>query len=202
MAEGAADIAGWLPAARGGSREALGRILATFQPSLLCIARRELSPELRFKGEAGDLVQETFLEACRDFVQFHGTTAEEFAAWLRRLMWNNLSDFRRRYRGTAKRQTAREIRLEDAAASAIALCWCGAEWISRTEQALAHDQAGAVQHVLDRLPANYRQVILLRYREELRFEAIGRLMGQSANAAEKLCSRAVERVREALRISQ
>jgi RNA polymerase sigma-70 factor (ECF subfamily) len=61
---------------------------------------------------------------------------------------------------------------------------------------MANEQAEAVEKALRGLPADYQQVILLRYREELSFEEISRIMGRSANAVEKLWLRAIERLRQ------
>src|SRR5262245_50318676 len=107
-------VAGWLPAARAGSQEALGLALEACRNYLLLIAERELDPDLRAKGGASDLVQETFLEAFRDFSRFHGTSEVELLAWLRQLLLHNLANFARRYRDTAKRQVGREVPLHGA----------------------------------------------------------------------------------------
>src|SRR5215831_18239186 len=112
MNEPAADAAQWLAAARAGSREALGQVLETFRAYLLLVADRELDPELRAKGGASDLVQDTFLEAQRDFGHFHGSSVEELRAWLRCLLLNNVANFTRHYRQRAKRDIGREISLE------------------------------------------------------------------------------------------
>src|SRR3954468_10328040 len=93
----------WLAAARGGSREALGQALQECPRYLLGVAQRELDSELQAKGGASDLVQQTSLEAQRDFTKFHGDTEGELHAWLRSLLLHNLGKFRRRYR-TGKRQ--------------------------------------------------------------------------------------------------
>src|SRR5262245_34174522 len=112
MGRPAKDVSDWLPAARAGSMEALGQALEQFRRYLLRIAERELDPELRAKGGASDLVQLTFLEAQRDFARFHGDSGPEQRAWLRRLLVDNLANFERRYRGTAKRRVAREVALD------------------------------------------------------------------------------------------
>ncbi len=80
----------WLEEARDGSPEAMGRLLEDYRQYLLLVAQRELDPALRAKGGASDLVQETFLEAQRDFPQFTGTRDDELRVWLRRLLLNNL----------------------------------------------------------------------------------------------------------------
>ena len=68
------DVERWLPAARAGSSEALGQMLDAYRAYLLQIAGRELDTQLRAKAGASDLVQETLLEAFRDFAGFHGDT--------------------------------------------------------------------------------------------------------------------------------
>src|SRR5579871_1471767 len=88
----------WLAAARAGSNDALGQALEACRDYLLLIAQQEMDLQLRAKGGASDIVQETFLEAQRAFENFQGTSEEELRAWLRRILLNNLGDFTRRYR--------------------------------------------------------------------------------------------------------
>src|SRR5215472_3181235 len=107
MDESAPDGAGWLARARAGDREALGRALEVCRRYLLLIAERQLDDDLRAKGGASDLVQETFLEAQRDFARFEGTSPEELRAWLRQVLLHNVGAFTRRYRGTTKRAVGR-----------------------------------------------------------------------------------------------
>jgi RNA polymerase sigma-70 factor, ECF subfamily len=192
------NAARWFADARAGSKEALGRMLADCQAYLLLVAGRELDPDLRAKGGASDLVQETLLEAYRDFDGFHGDTEENLLAWLRKLLLHNVGDFHRRYHGTVKRGTGRDSALASAGSSADPLLQVSANEPSPSEVSIAHEERGALERALDRLPADYRQVILWRYREELAFEDIGRLMNRTANAVEKLWLRAIERLRKEL----
>ena len=99
----AADLGAWLNDARAGSSEAFGKLFDVCHGYLLLVARGEFDIELQAKGGTSDVVQDTFLEAQRDFAAFHGTTEKELLAWLRRLLLNNLSNFSRRF--SADRQT-------------------------------------------------------------------------------------------------
>lgn len=191
-------VSRWLPAARMGSKEALGQMLGQCQAYLMLIANRELDADLRTKGGASDLVQETFLEAHRDFAQFHGATQPELIAWLRQLLLHNLANFRRGFRQTAKRCVAEERNLGSGDSLQGALGEPSAEEPSPSEHAMQNEQAAAVENAMQRLPADYRQVLALRYQDGLPFEAIGRLMERSANAVEKLWLRAIERMRQEL----
>ena len=69
---------------------------------------------------------------------------------------------------------------------------------SPSGQAMAREQAQALQQALARLPDEYRQVIAGRYQELLSFEEIGRHLHRSAEAARKLWWRAIERLQEEL----
>src|SRR5580698_9544840 len=110
MADAKTDTAQWLPAARAGSGEALGQVLEACRGYLLLIAQQELDTALQAKGGASDLVQQTFLEAQRDFSGFQGTTHAALLAWMRQLLLNNLANFRRDYHRD-KRRVSREIAL-------------------------------------------------------------------------------------------
>jgi RNA polymerase sigma-70 factor, ECF subfamily len=191
------DLGPQLQAARTGSREALGRVLDGYRAYLLLIADRELDVSLQAKGGASDLVQETFLEAQRDFDGFHGSSDGELRAWLRQLLLHNLANWVRRYRDAAKRQLDREVRLppggsSEAGGDLIAPIPTPSGW------AMAGEQDLELQRAMEHLPEDYRRILELRYRDELSFDAIAEQMQRSAGAARKLWLRAVERLREEL----
>jgi RNA polymerase sigma-70 factor (ECF subfamily) len=198
MPEPANESAQRLEAARAGSQDALGQALEACRGYLLLIAQRELGPELQAKGGASDLVQETLLDAVRDFARFQGKSEDELLHWLRRLLLNNLADFARQYRETGKRQIEREVRLEGGDSSAERGAGLAASLPSPSTDVRAGEQAEAIRRAVERLPEDYRRVIVLRYQEERSFEEIADLLGLTANAARKLLLRAVERVQREL----
>ena len=196
MSEFAADITGWLPQARAGSRDALGQAFEAYRAYLLLVANRQLDQALLAKGGASDLVQETFLEAQRDFAQFKGESADEFQAWLRQLLLNNLANFNRRYRATSKRLVSREIRLEQEAPSGEEQIGLLADTQSPSRKALANERTAAIEQAVSRLPPDYAQVISWRYRDGLAFDEIARRIDRSENAVRKLWFRAIERLQQ------
>jgi RNA polymerase sigma-70 factor, ECF subfamily len=198
VAEPSNEAAHRLSAARAGSEEALGQALEACRGYLLLIAQRELGSDLQAKGGVSDLVQDTLLDAVRDFAHFQGHTEGELLQWLRRLLLNNLADFTRLYRETDKRQIEREVPLEGGDSSAERGGGLAAALPSPSGEAMAHEQAEVIRGAVERLPDDYRRVIVLRYQEERSFEEIGDLLGLTANAARKLLLRAVERVQREL----
>jgi RNA polymerase sigma-70 factor (ECF subfamily) len=191
----AVDLPDALAQARGGSREALGAALEACRHYLLRMAGRQLDPEIRAKGGASDLVQQTFLEAQRDFAHFQGTSETELLAWLRHLLLHNVGKLQRHYR-TRKRQAGREVTLagDDRSSGPEP----AADWTSPSGQAAANEEAARLEEGLARLPEPYRRVIEWRHREQCSFREIGARLGRTPNAARMLWVRAVERLREEL----
>jgi RNA polymerase sigma-70 factor (ECF subfamily) len=198
MAEHANDAGQWLTAARAGSSEALGQALEACRLYLLAIADKELATHLRAKGGASDLVQETFVDAQKLFPRFHGHTENELLAWLRELLLHNLADFNRRYLGTGKRKLSREVSLSPDSSSGEPALQLPADGLTPSTKAMAPEQAAALDRALEGLPPEYREVLRMRYEEDLSFEEIGQRMERSANAARKLWLRAVQRLQQQL----
>jgi RNA polymerase sigma-70 factor, ECF subfamily len=186
-----------LKEAREGDAEVLGRALESCRDYLLLIAARGLDAELNAKGGASDVVQETLLGACRDFARFHGHSRDELMAWLCKILQNNLAVLRRRYRGTLKRQLSLEV---SNSAKADGSAQPGLAWHGETPSmhAARHEQAEALMTALDRLPEDYRRVVLWYQYDRLTFEEIGQRLGRSAEAARKLWSRALMRLTQEL----
>ena len=196
MTEPAGDDGGLLAAARAGSLDALGRSLEAHRRYLLAIAERQLDPDLKSKGGASDLVQETFLEAQRDFARFEGSSPEELRAWLRQVLVHNVGAFTRRFRATSKRAVGREVAFGAGGSSAGIEPGLAGSTLSPSGVAIEHEQALALRRALERLPEEYRRVVVLRFEEGRSFEEIGRLTDRSPDAARKVWSRAMERLRQ------
>lgn len=191
-----AELDQQLLAARDGSAEALGDVLQACRAYLLGIADRELDGPLRAKGGASDLVQETFLEAQRDFMRFRGTTEGELLAWLRRMLLNNLANFARHYRGTDKRQIHREVFIDPHASASTSTPLPAPDTPTPSAEVVADEQSQALTQALSRMPDDYRQILTLRYLDGLSFEDIAAKMERTNNAVRKLWARAVLKLQD------
>jgi RNA polymerase sigma-70 factor (ECF subfamily) len=180
------DVAKCLAEARGGSREALGQLWGLCRPYLLHIADQDLDPVLRPKVAPSDLVQQTFQEAQRDFMQFRGATERELLAWLRCILVHNLDNARQHYEA-GKRQVGRE---EPGANGQVPEAPDPGG--SPSARARARERDEAVERALRQLPERSRQAIILHLWQRQTFAQVGEQLGCSEEAARKLFRRAAE----------
>jgi RNA polymerase sigma-70 factor (ECF subfamily) len=188
--------------ARAGSPEALGDALEAHRGYLLLLAEKKLGADVRSKAGASDLVQETFLEAQRDFGRFRGKTRREFRVWLRRILLHNVGVFASQYRDTGKRDVGREVGLKGAGWQRGPVVDVAASTASPSAKLASLEQAQALRAAIDRLPDDYRRAITLRFDGSLTFEQIGRELGRSEEAARKIWVRAMEYLRDEWASSQ
>ncbi len=183
----------WIESARRGDRQALGQALCCCRDYLLLVAEDRLRPELRAKGNASDLVQETFLRAQRGFEGFRGRTATEWRHWLRKILVRNLAEESRRFGATAKRQVRREVPIH-----AQFRLDCARTSDTPSSQLARLEREAALMEALERLPAHYRNVVIWHHREQRSFDEISQLTGNSPEAARKIWTRALICLRKEL----
>jgi RNA polymerase sigma-70 factor (ECF subfamily) len=200
MSRDAPDLEQLLPRARAGDGPALGQLLELYRNYLALLARYQIGRRLQGKADASDLIQETFLEAFRDFAGFRGTTEAELVRWLRRILATNLANLVGRYCGTQRRDVYLERELADELGqSSRALNQSlVAKQSSPSQQAARRDQAVLLADALARLPEDYRQVLVLRHLEELTFPEVARRLGRSLDSVKNLWARALARLRHTL----
>jgi RNA polymerase sigma-70 factor (ECF subfamily) len=197
MAEAAPSTEVLLAAARSGQTDAMGRAFEACRNYLLLVAEREMDARLRAKGGASDVVQQTFLEAHKDFGRFQGTSEQELLAWLRKMLLNNVANFRRHWAETGKRRADREVPLAPDPSRG------GASWLADggptpSREVMAGEARDALAEAMARLPEDYQLVLRMRYQEGRPFEEIALAMDRSANAVRKVWARAVERLQQEL----
>jgi RNA polymerase sigma-70 factor (ECF subfamily) len=185
--------------ARAGSRNALGEAMESCRAYLLMVAAGEMDPALGAKAGPSDIVQQTFLEAQCGFDHFTGTTEAELLGWLRKILVNNVINFARSYRGTSKRDVDREVALVTGEDWNDQRIGAPADSGTPSRAAIENERTAALEEAIEKLPADYRTVINLRYREQRSFEEIARLMNRTANAAAKLWARAIEKLEQELK---
>ncbi len=144
----------------------------------------------RDQAAAEDVVQETFLAALRAQKKFRGDSS--LYTWLCSIAYHKVADFHRRgFREHRHQQHSLDIDGNDP------------EGLGRIKSNMA-DMAECVENrefvekAMSRLPGNYRQVLILKYVEEMSVSEISGIMRRSPKSVEGLLTRA----RRALRAGQ
>lgn len=187
-----------LAAARQGDRQQRDALFAACRSYLDVIARAQIETWLRAKVDASDLVQQTMLEAHRDFDRFTGQTDQEWLAWLRRILAHNAADFVRRYKTTAKRSANRERVIARDAQQSTYQFEPPARVDTPSQQLIRADRQLALTEALAQLPADYQEVVLLRNVQRLSFNEVAEQMGRSRPAVQMLWLRALKKLEEQL----
>src|SRR6478752_2788368 len=189
--------------ARGGSGSCLGQLLALYTNYLKLLVAAQLDTRLRARVSPSDIVQESFFEAHRDFGDFRGNSIGEFVTWLRRIVVNNILRVVEQHVLAEKRDVRREVSLEEIGRrlekSTVRLETFLAEQAeSPSGCAVRREDEILLADTLATMPADYRDVIVLRHIEGLPFEEVAQRMDRSAGAVRMLWLRALKRMRDAL----
>lgn len=185
-----------LLAAKEGDNEALGRLLQLFWRSLWEQACGELDSDLHPKCSPSDLVQETLMEAQRDFLRFRGSTQAEFHSWLRQILSNNVRDVWRRYLASDKRNASLEVPLLDENAQQVLNrrrpLGCDSGVMNFEKRELIHQG-------ITKLPEEMATVLKLKHFEKLRFEDIAEKLSKSTQSVRYLWYRGLVLLAQAMK---
>jgi len=186
--------------ARAGDAAAQGELLELYRNYLRLMARTLINQPLRIRLDASDLVQETFLKAHREFSGFLGSTEPELVAWLRQILVRGLADQVRQHRAKRRdhrREEPMEVLLDR---SSLAIqAQLATPLSSPSVHSSRREQAVLLADALEKMPADYREVFLLRNLERIPFDEIARRMNRSSGAVRMLWARAIKKLSQFLK---
>jgi RNA polymerase sigma-70 factor, ECF subfamily len=193
--------------ARRGSGSSIGVLLQLYRNYLTVLATTQIERRLRARLSPSDVVQETMLRAHKNFGQFRGTTEAELVAWLRQILVNNLAKFVEQHVLAARRDVRREVSIERLGAalerSTVQLAaLLPAESKSPSMAVQQREEAVVLADRLAQLPADYREVLMLRNLQGLPFDEVAQQMERSVGAVRMLWLRAIERLRVIYRLEE
>lgn len=165
--------------ARGGDREAFGALVEQYRDNVYRLAYRMCGNAY----DADEAAQEAFVAAWRALPNFRGDA--KFSTWLYRLTTNAAIDVMRREK---RHQTVGDGEMVDVADDADS----PQETVERTEQ------QEAVQKALSTLSEEYREVLLLRYMEELDYAEIAEVLQLPSGTVKSRINRAKTALKTAL----
>jgi RNA polymerase sigma factor (sigma-70 family) len=133
--------------------------------------------------DAEDLLLEVFLAAL-EHNQFCAVPEESRLPWLQRVAQRKVADhYRRSFRRLATPLDQVAATLED-------------EGLVPEQIALRHETQVELRQAVQRLPAQYQEVLRLRFVHGLRFLEIGAVLGKQEGAVRVLLSRALKLLRK------
>ncbi|MEX2532452.1 MAG: sigma-70 family RNA polymerase sigma factor [Nitriliruptoraceae bacterium] len=164
-----------------GEETAWNTLFHTYAPSLIGFLRGAGAPE------PDDQLSEVFLQIARDLHTFHGDEAN-FRAWIFTIARNRMLD-------ALRWQNRRPVSQSDF------VSWARTEQLADFSSSEFADAVAAgtdLYRLLERLNANERDILVLRFVADLDTATVGAIVGKRANTVAAISRRALHKLRIAL----
>ena len=171
-----------------GDEEAFRALFARYEPMLRRFAEERLSPRLRRRVSAADVLQEAHLAAHEGRTGFEDRGVGSFRNWLLRIVERKARDAARRH-GGQRRDAGREVtRGGRRATDAFSV-----RQASPSQVAVGSEMAHLARRALEALSDADREVVRLVREEQLTLAEVARRTGRTREAAKKAYGRAMAR---------
>ena len=172
---------------RRGDLDVLSELISRYQNRLY----RYLLRMVRQPAEAEDLFQQTWLRVVERIRAFDPN--RNFDAWLFTLARNLAIDHLRRIQPRSLDEP-----LSDDASAETAADQLASRELLPLERALASERAMHVATAMTMLPVIYREVLVLRFEEEMKIEEIAQVVGAPLSTVKTRLRRSLEQLRRCL----
>ena len=129
----------------------------------------------RDKDKADDLFQETFIRAIVKMKDGQYFNQGKFLYWLMRIARNLLID------DVRKQKKEQAVNISDD--ELLTVIECGHPYKSREDMLVAEELSGHMRQLMDLLPDEQREVVLMRYYQGLQFKDIAEITNVSINTS-------------------
>ena len=145
----------------------------------------------RTSAEAEDVAQETFVKVWRYIDRY--TIGKNFKAWLLTIARNTTLDHLRKRKEIVLSQFDHE-------GSNSVLDTLASTDPTPIEASLRHESAEAIERALQEVPVLYREVLVLRFQEDLTFEEISTVVKKPLNTVKSQYRRGIALLRSKLQL--
>ncbi len=185
----------------GGDLSVRGALLERHRGRLRRMVTVHLDTRLTARLDPSDVVQDVLAEAARRLDDYLRERPVPFYPWLRQIALDRLSEQHRRHLRAEQRSVLREeevpFRLPDHSALELAgLVVGGGSPSSALQREELRDR---VRAALEKLSPTDREVLVLRYLEQLSAAEVAAILRISEDAARKRVLRALQRMRKLLK---
>lgn len=184
------DEAQLVQAALHGELDAFNRLVLAYQDLAFNVAYRMLGDE----DEASDATQTAFISAYKSLSSFRGGS---FKAWVLRMVTNSCYDElrRRQRRPTTPLEPVNEEDGEEIDSPA----WMASSDPSPEDSLAVKELEHAIQHCLDRLPADFRTVVVMVDLQGLDYEDVAASVRTPLGTVKSRLARARFKIRDCLK---
>ncbi|MHC4136834.1 MAG: sigma-70 family RNA polymerase sigma factor [Planctomycetota bacterium] len=179
---------------RQGDEDAFCALCERYSGLLQARIRSRLTPALRRKVGASDILQESYVTALQRIATFEHGGDGSFGRWLAKIVEHKIRDAVRWYVRTAKRGLGREVSHGDRPDTVD----LPGSTPSPSQVAMADELKGLAHAALAELPPDYREVVRLIQEQQHSFAEAAVRMGRSKAAVKRLYERALARFAQLL----
>jgi RNA polymerase sigma-70 factor (ECF subfamily) len=175
------------------------RPLEAYREYLYWVARLGFDRRFQGKLDISGVVQQTLLEAHQCLADPRVQNVSQKAAWLRKILANNLMDEMRRL-GAAVRDVTRDVSLDlilDQSSCRLQACLVDDE-SSANRKIIREEQLLRVADAVSQLSKDQRRAVELHYLNGCPLAQVADEMGRSKGAVASLVFRGLEKLRKAL----
>lgn len=191
-----------LEAARGGSTDAVNRLLEKHRGPVKRLIEMRLDRKVQRRVDVSDVVQDVMIEASGRLSRYLDDPGMAFHLWLRQIAWDRIIDTYRRHRVSAKRNMDREQPMSVPAGSDQSTMELAVQLsdpsLTPAAAATQREITARVEAVIQQLADQDREIILMRHYEHLTNLEIAEVLNLNPPAASMRYLRALRRLRELL----
>ncbi len=180
-----------LRAAGLGDRAALSELIETHRDYLRRVIDLRMDPALRGRVDPSDIVQETHMVASNRLSDFVQRRPASFKLWLRGEAIQHIGAQYRRHVKADRRSVRRECSISDASSMMLAR---GLLAGAPSKIAAEKEMAQRVRELVEDLPEIDREILLLRYFQQLEIDELATALRITRAAADQRLTRARQRL--------
>jgi RNA polymerase sigma-70 factor (ECF subfamily) len=184
-----------------GDRTARQELLTRHRGRLRQMVALRIDRRMAARVDPSDVVQEALADAAQGLSDYLRVRPLPFYPWLRQFAWERLLQLHRRHLKAKRRSVSREqLRIFDVAdeSEAVLADRLVNSGSSPSARLLAAELRERVRAALESLEPNDREVLVLRYLEQLTTKEIAAVLGITEAAVKTRHRRALERLRRRL----
>lgn len=187
--------------AAAGDHEATSALLEQYRAQLRRMVAARIDRRVAVRTDPSDVVQEALTEAAEKLPAYLREQPIPLYPWLRRLAWERLIQLHRRHIDAQRRSVSREqheLRSLPAESSVELVGRLMAAHTGPVEAVIREELLARMRVALAALPELDREVLVMRYLEQIATQDIAEVLGISPGAVSMRHLRAIERIRDAM----